>query len=304
MQVCTLCNGWALETFNPHMMTDLSVTRELGTFEFHSYLPVQDRGTQRWLARSQNFFVEWVEASDFDAVFDFTSKQESMVLVFGAQATLSSANMTTRAPPRSVCILPPGKSSITLDKGGSCAVLASQREDHGACIALNQGHFLSLDQRITPSMPAFQRRHHHNNIQVIPIDSFAAPASNPRLKMLQSATLSINWVEYDGLRDRTALSPHSHTSLEQGSLGVSGHFVHHLREAWGKNANLWCEDRHIELASPSLMVVPVNLIHTSEGVRAEHHLLIDIFSPPRRDFIAKGWVENASDYIDPTLPSK
>ncbi len=57
----------------------------------------------------------------------------------------------------------------------------------------------------------------------------------------------------------------------------------------------------IELASPSLTVGPVNLIHTSEGVRQEHHLLIDIFSPPRRDFIAKGWVQNAGDYVDPML---
>ena len=46
------------------------------------------------------------------------------------------------------------------------------------------------------------------------------------------------------------------------------------------------------------MLVPINLIHTSEGVHNEHHLMIDIFSPPRRDFIAKGWVENAAGYQD------
>jgi hypothetical protein len=28
-------------------------------------------------------------------------------------------------------------------------------------------------------------------------------------------------------------------------------------------------------------------------------LLIDIFAPPRRDFIAKNWVFNATDYRDP-----
>ena len=280
------------------MTTDLSVTRELGTFEFHDYPPVEHSGTRRWLARSQNFYVEWVEACHAKAKFDFASEQETMVLVFGASAVLSAAGVTAQAQQRSVCILPPGRSSLQLGMGGTCAVLASQRDDLGARVALNQQHFLAPDPRIAASTPAFRCGRDQAGIQVIPIDSFAAPASNPRLKMLQSATLSVNWVEYEGLRDRSALSPHSHADLEQGSLGVAGHFVHHLRQTWGKNADLWREDRHIELASPSLMVVPVNLIHTSEGVRQEHHLLIDIFSPPRRDFIAKGWVQNAGDYID------
>ncbi len=287
------------------MTTDLSVTRELGTFEFHKYPPLVHGGTRSWLARSQNFFVEWAEASHTDALTEFASHQETMVLVFGATASLSSeGGATAQAQPRSVCILPPGRSSVRLGAGGSCAVLDTDRTDLGARAALNEAHFLTPDPRIEAAAPAFRRKSAAQStsqaasIQVIPIDSFSAPASNPRLKMLQSATLSINWVEYDGLRDRRMLSPHSHTNLEQGSLAVAGHFVHHLREAWGKNANLWREDRHIELAPPSLMVVPVNLIHTSEGVRSEHHLLIDIFSPPRRDFIAKGWVQNAGDYED------
>jgi hypothetical protein len=152
--------------------------------------------------------------------------------------------------------------------------------------------------RIAPTVPAYRPRGAATAIRVVSIDAFQAPADNPRLKMLQSATLSINWVEYDGLRDRRSLSPHSHADLEQGSLAVAGHFVHHLRQNWGKNADQWRDDRHLEVGSPSLMVVPVNLIHTTEGVRAEHHILIDIFSPPRRDFIAKRWVENASDYED------
>jgi hypothetical protein len=28
-------------------------------------------------------------------------------------------------------------------------------------------------------------------------------------------------------------------------------------------------------------------------------VLIDVFAPPRRDFIAKGWVANAADYAPP-----
>ena len=129
------------------------------------------------------------------------------------------------------------------------------------------------------------------------MDEVSAPADNPRLKFLQTQTLSINWVEYQGPRNRAALSPHAHSDFEQGSLALAGNFVHHLRAPWGPDANAWQDDRHEAMGSPSLLVVPVELIHTSEGVGPGHHLLIDIFCPPRADFIAKGWMANASDYI-------
>jgi hypothetical protein len=51
--------------------------------------------------------------------------------------------------------------------------------------------------------------------------------------------------------------------------------------------------------SPSILVIPPALIHTSEGVGPGRHLLIDVFAPPRRDFIAKKWMLNSSEYLDP-----
>ena len=286
------------------MNSSADVTRELGMIDFHkhaaqTYAANTAGGAKCWLARAQNFFVEWVEASAADSVVHFSSAHETMVLVFGAPAQLSIGVQATDAPPRSVCIVPPGAASVHLNEGGTCAVLASQRNDLGGRTVLNGASFAELDTRITPPLPPFRRRDPSNAITVVPIDSFEAPANNPRLKMLQSDTLSINWVEYDGPRDRRALTPHSHADLEQGSLAVAGHFVHHLRQPWGKNADHWREDRHLQVGSPSLMVVPINLIHTSEGVHNERHLMVDIFSPPRRDFIAKRWVENAAGYEDP-----
>ena len=275
------------------------VTRELGMIEFHQHAAEMVAGAKHWLARAQNFFVEWVEAGPADGAVHFSSAYETMVLVFGAPAHLTCGLQTAQAQPRSVCIVPPGAASVHLHEGGTCAVLASQRDDLRGRTVINGASFAEPDARIVPPLPPFRRRDPSNAITVVPIDSFEAPANNPRLKMLQSETLSINWVEYEGPRDRRALSPHSHADLEQGSLAVAGKFVHHLRQPWGKNAELWREDRHVQVGSPSLMVVPINLIHTSEGVHDEAHLMIDIFSPPRCDFIAKGWVENAADYQDP-----
>jgi hypothetical protein len=182
---------------------------------------------------------------------------------------------------------------------GKFIIVSSRRTDLAGRGALNEADYAQPDPRITPAGEPFRRLRNAASIEVIAIDELRAPADNPRLKMLQSESISINWVEYDGPRDRSKLSPHSHKSLEQGSLALEGDFVHHLRVEWKPDATHWRDDLHAHLPSPSLMVVPVNLIHTSEGVGEGHHLLIDVFSPPRRDFIAKGWVLNSKDYEAP-----
>jgi hypothetical protein len=178
-------------------------------------------------------------------------------------------------------------------------VFASTRSDLAGRVVLNQATYARPDARVAPVGKPYRRLKAPGRIEVIALDAVAAPADNPRLKMLQSATLSINWVEYAGPRDRTALSPHSHADFEQISLAAAGDFVHHFRVNWSKNANAWRDDVHARVPSPSVAVIPVHLVHTTEGVGPERHVLVDVFAPPRRDFIAKGWVANARDYAPP-----
>ncbi|MBI1622742.1 cupin domain-containing protein [Aquamicrobium zhengzhouense] len=128
------------------------------------------------------------------------------------------------------------------------------------------------------------------------MDRLQPPADNPRLKMLQTDAMSINWVHYQGPRDRTKLSPHSHADFSQGSLALEGNFIHHLRTPWSKNANEWRADVHVDAASPSLATIPPTVEHTTEGVGDGPHLLVDLFHPARADYIAKGWMLNANDY--------
>jgi hypothetical protein len=111
--------------------------------------------------------------------------------------------------------------------------------------------------------------------------------------------MSLNWVDYDGPRDRKSLSPHFHEDFEQASLAAAGNFVHHLRVTWGSDADEWRDDVHMGARSPSILIIPPGLIHTSEGVGPGRHLLIDLFTPPRRDFIARKWMLNSSEYLDP-----
>lgn len=250
-----------------------------------------------WDARGQNFHVTWRRAGAEPLRLDTASADELMLIVLDAPVDIESEGRApVNAPARTIAILPAGTWRLVLAPQATCAVLRSLRAPDADGSARNAAAYREADPRIVSVGTPYRALRDADAVRLLPIEQVQASKDKPRLKMLQTATLSINWVEYEGPRDRSALSPHAHSSFEQGSLGLAGDFVHHLRTPWGPDAGLWQDDRHAALASPSLMVVPVNLVHTSEGVGPGHHLLIDIFSPPRADFIASGWVFNAADY--------
>ena len=267
--------------------------------DFQTSHAAEGKGTQHRLARGQNFYVEWIKGDAGSAAFPIASAYEMMVLLPDVAATIQGGARSVDLKARSVAIVPAGEFRIRLAGAGTCCVLKSNSgEADGAAVA-NRATYAQADPRVAPFGPPYLRRADHGAIRVFDIDAVQAPKDNPRLKMLQSATMSINWVEYDGPRDRKALSPHSHKDFEQGSLALAGEFRHHLRVEWGSNANLWQDDLHVAASSPSVLIIPPEIIHTSEGINGGRHLLIDIFSPPRKDFIAKNWIANASEYLAP-----
>ncbi len=267
--------------------------------DFQTSYAAEGKGTQHRVARGQNFYVEWIKGDAGSAAFPIESAYEMMVLLPDVGATIEGGARSVGLKARSVAIVPAGEFWIQLAGAGTCCVLKSNSgETDGAAVA-NRATYAKADPRVAPFGPPYLRRADHGAIRVFDIDAVQAPKDNPRLKMLQSATMSINWVEYDGPRDRKALSPHSHKDFEQGSLALAGEFRHHLRVEWGSNANLWQDDLHVAASSPSVLIIPPEIIHTSEGVNGGRHLLIDIFSPPRKDFIAKNWIANASEYQAP-----
>jgi hypothetical protein len=247
--------------------------------------PSQDGGNpRRWLTRARDFSVEWIQIGADAAPCGFASAAETLVLVARGAAHLQPQAPLAQAtvPADAVAILPAGAYALSGAAGALCAVIASQRAD--------------LPDLVPIAAPRHRRRTPLAALQILRYVDIRASAEKPRLKMLQTDTLSINIVDYIGPRDRAALSPHSHADFEQGSLALAGDFVHHLRTPWGADADRWRDDEHLQAPSPSMLVIPPQVIHTSEGVGEGRHVLIDVFSPPRADFIASNWVFNAGDY--------
>jgi hypothetical protein len=252
------------------------------------------------VARGQNFFVQWLVGTG--KPYEAQSDREMLLLLPDTGAEIETSAGRRSVAGRSLCVLPAGRVKVWPENGAVAALLASSRPDLAPNAAINQAAYALHDDRLLPSEAGYSRSNGAGEVHVTAIDSITPPADKPRLKMFQTETLSINWVEYTDARNRTQLSPHSHTNFEQGSLAIHGHFVHHLRSPWGSNANLWREDQHLPAAPASMISVPVNVIHTTEGLGAGRHLLIDVFSPPRPDFISKGWVANAQDYVCQAAP--
>lgn len=247
-------------------------------------------------ARGQNFVVDWIEGTA-GASFVSRSSGETMLIAADSEgATLRHGGSEVTLPGRTIAILPAGETIVNF--GGKTALI---RLFGASALADGMGAANATDYAIpdaavaAPGKPSESRA---QGIRLHSIDALKAPADKPRLKMLRSADISINWVEYHGLRDRTALSPHDHADFEQGSLAIRGDFLHHLRVPWGPDATQWQDDRHIEAPAASLMVIPPLVIHTTEGLGDGHHILLDVFCPPRADFLAKGWISNDAEYAN------
>lgn len=255
-------------------------------------------GHRRALMRGQNFWCEWIDAVTHGEPTRIQSDAESLLITDSTPLRVVSCahGNVVDVPGHAACILPAGGHAITASQPGSFVTIASHRGDLAGRCVINDAAYHEPDPRIRPTGRPYRRLAALAGPQVLPIDAVRASAEKPRLKMLQTETLSVNIVEYEGPRSRNALSPHRHSDFEQGSLALAGQFIHHLRVTWSGDADLWRDDEHLSAGSPSLLVVPVEMIHTSEGVGPGRHVLIDVFSPPRHDFIANGWVFNAGDY--------
>lgn len=274
--------------------------REATYARFYQSRPqVSDGSAKTWITRGANFVVTVTEAVPGTVLARDNNPDEYMVLLApGVGAVLEAGGSRIECKGDSLNIFPPGASSVRATSKGLITRVFSNRAADLAAQAANAANYADGAPEITPIKPwpdppgGFKLRHY-------PLEKYLEPKNFGRL--FRSTNLMLNVFEPTKTpRNPRQLSPHSHDDFEQGSLSLSGTFLHHLRTPWIPDMHGWQDDDHAEFKSPSLLVIPAKLIHTTQYVGPDVSWFADIFAPPRVDFSLKpGWVRNADDYPMP-----
>lgn len=268
---------------------------------FYATEPTEQTASARtWFARGQNFLVAYSTVEE-GAEFERTGQPDEYVLLLpdaGTKAVVEANGEEQAVDGFTITMIPPGDSRIRVQQGGQLIRIFSTQAQDLAALAENAATYAGEHPQIPP-FKAWPDPVGGYRIRSYSLDVAEEPGRFG--KIFRCTTLMVNvFPPQLGPRDPAKLSPHHHDDFEQGSLAVGGTYVHHLRWPWTPNLADWREDEHESCDSPSLCVIPPRVIHTSAAMDPDVNLLIDIFSPPRKDFSdVAGWVLNADEYPQP-----
>ncbi|HJV40898.1 hypothetical protein [Caulobacter sp.] len=256
-----------------------------------------DPGARAWIARGANFVTVVSDAPAGTTLTRTDNPDEYMIVTDKVGATVSAGGETLEVAPDSLTIVPPGKSIVTLAGDGEIIRVFSSRAADLAGRATNAEAYADRP------------------VDVAPLDPWPEPVGGYRLRtyaladhvregtnmrVFRSTNLMLNvMTPRETPRDTSKLTPHSHADFEQGSLAIGGVYIHHLRYPWTPDMATWRADEHVEMASPSVLVIPPTVIHTSRNIGDQPGRLIDVFAPPRMDFSLRGVVANGDEYPMP-----
>jgi len=258
-------------------------------------------GSRHWITRAANFVTVVTQATK-GAVLDRDNPDEYMVLLPPeTDAVFEAEGERIVSKGESLTIVPPGESRVTASNGGTVIRVFSSEASDVMAAAKNAAVYSDGAPEVTPITPwpdpigGFRLRHYD-------LSKIQSPDPSPlKMRVFRSTNLMINiFMPWTSRRDERKLSPHSHEDFEQISLALKGSFVHHLRYPWSPDKTRWRDDEHEHYDSPSVLVIPARVIHTTQDVGEGSTWLIDIFAPPRMDFSSKpGFVLNAAEYPMP-----
>jgi mannose-6-phosphate isomerase-like protein (cupin superfamily) len=257
---------------------------------------VSGDSAKSWISRGANFVVTVTAVNSGDVLC--RNNLDEYVLIIpdtaGLNANIEAGGLNQVAAQDSLSIIPPGESRIEFTGSGLVVRVFSSDATDLINLAENLNHYIDPNPDIAP-LVAWPDPIDGFKIRYYKLSDYSKGDSN--MRVFRTAKLMINpLLKRVVPRDITKLSPHQHIDFEQGSLAMSGTYIHHMRYPWGPDLNFWHADEAIELKSPSLQIIPPKVLHTSRNIGDEHGYLIDIFAPPRVDFTLKNIVCNASEY--------
>ena len=250
-------------------------------------------GSRTWSVSGRNFVVAVTELEAGDRLTEHDLPDEYVLLVqddamLGVEHD-GRALVSVSEP--ALVVVPAGTSTVHSASSTTVVRVFTARCDEQMRRAVN--HAAGADPRTAPlpePTKAGDRIRIHR-LRDIPDDE-------GRLgRIFRTTSLMVNWFPvHEGPRDTERLSPHSHEDFEQMSVTLVGDYAHHLRVPWTPRMSEWRDDEHVRVGSPSMTLIPPTVVHTTRAVGAGPHTLIDVFAPPREDFLTKGWVLNADEY--------
>ena len=257
-------------------------------------------GVTAKVVRGANFVVAHLEAVEGAEVADEVPDEHLVVVPRASVLEVATADESFSVAGPALVAVPPGATRLRATAAGSFVRICTSRAVDLLALAANGASYASRPEGVAPPVawpdPAggFRLRGYR-------LDDYA---EEPGVlgRIFRCTTLMVNvfnpWTEP---RDPTRMTPHAHDDFEQCSLTLAGDFVHHLRYPWGPDLSAWREDEHLRVESPSAVVIPRTVIHTSQNVGAfTAWEIVDVFCPPRLDFsLQEGYVRNAGDYPMP-----
>lgn len=279
------------------------IERSLGLHYAQEPQSTPQEGEHSWIIRSANVVVVISRVRSGTRLQRTGQSDEYMVLLpAGLHATITAGSDSVTAGPDSLTIVPPGDSVVELHDDGLLTRVFTVRATDLAVLASNAATYAQGAPSVAPlvdwPMPVdgYRLRHYRLN-------DFNDPGIFGRI--FRSRNLMINVFQpARERRDPAKLSPHSHADFEQLSIALDGSFIHHLRTPWKADSAQWRMDEHLEVHSPSTLVIPTDLVHTTQSIGDGVNWLIDVFGPPRVDFSSQpGVVRNAAEYPMPQDPA-
>jgi len=250
-------------------------------------------GSPTWITRGNTFIVAMTEVRAGTELLREDNRDEYMVVVPpGLPVTMQAGDQKLRSEGDALIIVPPGPSQVRCEGSGIVARIFSACAHDLAGLAANAQCYADSEQIVPGPAPLAGYRLRQYQLA----DHYKPEGNLIQPRIFRSDSLMVNaFAPFRAPRPTDDLRPHWHDDFEQGSVVMRGTWIHHLRTPWGTDLSTWREDEHLEIGAPSVTVFPATVIHASRNLTPDAWLL-DVFSPPREDFLRAGLVLNAAEY--------